>query len=104
MRREQLSVGTLFRSGATNADAILVTERDSSNFVTSCHGTIAAPSATAGYQVGCKYLNTSTAVEYVNVGTTTSCTFRVGPVVPDDSNGKKYTLSSDGGVLALVEV
>ena len=104
MRREQVSFGVIFHGGSENADGVIVTDRDVNEFVTKCYGIIAAPSAKAGYQVGCEYLDTATAVKYVNVGTTLSCTFRVGPVVPDTANGKYYTLSSTNGVFELVEV
>lgn len=104
MRKEQLGVGVLFRSGAENSDGIMVDERDSNEFVTLCHGTIAAPSAKAGYRVGAQYVNTSTGTLSTNVGTTASCVFREGPVYTDDVTGTKYTIIVSDGIIGKQEV
>lgn len=107
MRKEQFGVGTLFRSGAENNDSVMVDERDATELVTMCHGTITPPVAKAGYQVGCEYTKTNAVggqcVKWVNMGTTASSDFRpAGPVM-----GYGFNLASTkafaNGTAGLIE-
>lgn len=75
MRREQLDVGVLIRSGSSNG-SVTVLESDELGLVSECRcasGSI--PSAVAGYAVGCLLIDTTTGEVYWNIGSVTSCTF-----------------------------
>ena len=82
MRREQFGIGVIFHGGAENGDGVIVTDRDYNELVTACYGTITAPSAKKGYQIGATYTNRSTGAIYVNTGTTLSCTFTLQSSTP----------------------
>ena len=61
-----------------NSQSIRVLERDYQNYVSSCSGTVLITAGGAGYAVGCRYLKTdgaSGAIEFINVGSTSSCLF-----------------------------
>lgn len=83
MRKEQFGVGVLFRSGAENNDAVMVTERDSNEFVTLCRAAGAPTDALDGYAIGAEYTNITNGAKYVNTGTTASTTWTlIGTVAP----------------------
>lgn len=57
-------------------------------------GTLASlPSAASGYALGCEYIATDTGARYVNLGSTTSCSF-----VPLAGGGTVQTLAAAGAV------
>lgn len=83
MRHEQLSVGVLYQGGDKNSDGVIVTNKDGDGRVTDCRGTVAAPSAKAGYAPACFYRK-SNGVLYVNTGTAASCVFAPIPAPSHD--------------------
>ena len=71
-------VRTLGKVETINSQSIRVIERDSSNNVISCSGTVIITDGGAGYAVGCEYIDTDASAGsqiYVNEGTTLSCNF-----------------------------
>jgi hypothetical protein len=76
-RKQWFSVGDLTHEGFVNGDGVTCYTTDTSGDVTSCSYT-SAPSATAGYAVGCEFTNSTTGAKSYNTGSTTSCTFTAG--------------------------
>jgi hypothetical protein len=62
-------------TGSKNPDGVFAELTDEFNNIYGCSGSIAAPSGTAGYAVGCIYRRTDTGTVYVNKGTASACAF-----------------------------
>jgi len=96
---------------AVGGTRVLVKERDLDGHPLKVEGTTKPTDASAGYQVGCTFLDTSTGVTYRNVGTLTSCQFE--PTSTEDSviaslgtiattgNTDAYVIAPKAGVLNL---
>lgn len=65
----------LFNAIGTGLEGSLTNNAGDWVLVRSTSGAI--PSATAGYAIGCELQNATTGSLYVNIGTATSCNFRV---------------------------
>jgi hypothetical protein len=81
MGRDNQTFDELTLLGAKNDDGVTVYTRDGNLKITACSGSSTAPSAKAGYAMGCDYLNTTTGVHYKNTGSITSCTFTLAASV-----------------------
>lgn len=77
----EMSVGKLRVEGAINKNNITVLEEDSNLDILAAKGTSVPADASSGYAKGCVFYDTDVATGisgmYVNIGTNTSCKFRV---------------------------
>lgn len=68
-------VGTNLSTGAGDTNVFISLTDNNGNAMLGFAPSANMPSAVSGYGIGCMLFNTTSGSPFVNVGTTTSCTF-----------------------------